>query len=505
MELVGPRVLAGIVSALALLAAPAVALADHGPTSIFFATSSTELLSRSVTGEAPNGPSRNPVVSQDQRNARVFAYESDASDILPGDTNGVTDVYAIFRREPFATNGTPWETGRVELLSRGLNGIQANGRSYGPAVDGNPRSGPSCVAFISDASNLVPGDTNRAPDAFVRDLRNGKITRVSTDSNSRQANGPTTEVAVSGDCGRVAFTSRASNLVLRRTDEPAWLNGRTTRAPRGRSQIYVKFRGGPKKDRDFRGLTFLASASNFKKAGSGDSYQPAWAPSGKFLAFTSTAGNLTKGDGNGQADVFLRKIDREFDVVDGKGTQTLDLETRLVSTNGAASGNGPSSSPTLTDSGQYVAYQTGASNLLPGDTNGVTDIAQADMRGRPPKQVFISRTQEGIGDGPSNRPALSGAAHSVWFDTEASNLRMQAHHLPDPNGQRDVVHRIRAFESAQVESLTTDDDYVGGPSQNVAISSRNNYVLFESTDWSLDPGRSTGGIQQVYLRYLAPQ
>ena len=85
--------------------------------------------------------------------------------------------------------------------------------------DGPGGDGPHCVAFISAASNLVNGDTNGKPDAFVADLRSGRITRVSVDSRGRQVNGTTSDVEVDGSCGRVAFVSDAHSLALTRT---AW-------------------------------------------------------------------------------------------------------------------------------------------------------------------------------------------------------------------------------------------------------------------------------------------
>ena len=82
------------------------------------------------------------------------------------------------------------------------------GRRRSPALDGDSHHAPHCVAFVSAASNLVPGDTNGQPDAFVRDLRtSGTTTRVSVDSRRRaRANGTTYEVSIDGDCERVAFT-----------------------------------------------------------------------------------------------------------------------------------------------------------------------------------------------------------------------------------------------------------------------------------------------------------
>src|SRR5436190_2978051 len=216
---------AALLCAVVLPAGSAFAQADSNRT--------TFLLSRAYDGGLPNGISRNAAVSHDQRIARDIAYESDAPTIVPGDTNGLTDVFVVHRAGPWGSNGTPWKIGSTDLVSHGLGGQPANGRSYRPVVDGASHHVPSCVAFVSDASNLVPGDTNGKPDAFVYNLGSKKIIRVSTDAHGRQSNGSTYEVSVDGDCERVAFVSDATNLALTKTKTLGWRTARTSRPPAG--------------------------------------------------------------------------------------------------------------------------------------------------------------------------------------------------------------------------------------------------------------------------------
>jgi len=73
----------------------------------------------------------------------------------------------VRRAEPYGDNGTPWQAGATVVASRGLGGQPANGPSTRPSLDGTSRVAPHCVAFVSAASNLVRGDTNGKPDAFV--------------------------------------------------------------------------------------------------------------------------------------------------------------------------------------------------------------------------------------------------------------------------------------------------------------------------------------------------
>ena len=97
-------------------------------------------------------PSRNPAISQDKRFGRLAAFEADSG--------GTTNVYVVRRADGYGENGTPWRAGETVLVSRGLGGQPANGPSIRPSLDGTSRVAPHCVAFVSAASNLVPGDTN---------------------------------------------------------------------------------------------------------------------------------------------------------------------------------------------------------------------------------------------------------------------------------------------------------------------------------------------------------
>src|SRR3954447_15423600 len=156
---------AGTLTALALLSALAAGLS--APASAKRASKRTTfLLARSYDGHFPDAPSRNGAISHDQRIARYMAFESDATDLVQRDSNGLTDVFLVRRQPPWGENGTPWVPGSTEIVSLAPDGAPANGRSYRPAVDGDAHHEPHCVAFLSDATNLVAGDTNGKPDAF---------------------------------------------------------------------------------------------------------------------------------------------------------------------------------------------------------------------------------------------------------------------------------------------------------------------------------------------------
>lgn len=151
-----------------------------------------------VTGAPGNGPSRNVAMNQ---NGQFGVFESDADNLVPGDTNGVTDVFW------FSWDGTQ-ATGVVRV-SVGPNGEQANGPSRAPSISDDGMT----VGFESEATNLVPPDTNGQPDAFVKYVQTGQIQRFATTDSGAEPNGPASQVVVSGDGSTVAFGSGASNII----------------------------------------------------------------------------------------------------------------------------------------------------------------------------------------------------------------------------------------------------------------------------------------------------
>jgi hypothetical protein len=477
------------------------------PATTIFGQATTTLLSRSVHGGVPNGPSRNAAVSRDGRFARIIAFESDASDITSGDTNGMTDVFAVTRAEPYTDQGSPWQIGSTVLVSHGIGGQPANGRSYGPSVSGDSKHPAGCVAFVSDASNLVPGDTNGVADAFLWDARTGKISRVSVGSGGQQSNAPTYEVSVSGDCTRVAFTSAATNLAPRSTRKLAWKSATTPPPPPGHTQIYVRFLAGAGPDRPFRGLTMLASASNAGQPGNGDSSQPNLSTSGKTVVFTSASTNLDRGDSSPSPDVYARTLRRKFKRFRrGRAAQTILRGTRLVSaTVSGAAGNGPSSHPAVSEDNRYVAYETQASDLIPNDSNGVSDVVRADLSASPPSQLAISKAGSTLGNGASTRASMSSVGHFVAFQSDASDLKMRPDLASDMNGVCDMMVGVVGLGAASVESLNALNRFVNSPSGAPSISARGNYVAFESADPLMDPSVQNPGVPSIYLRYLGPK
>ena len=251
-----------------------------------------------------------PSISSD---GRYVVFSSSASNLVSGDTNGLRDVFVRDRARCTTT--------RISVSS---SGAQANGVCYYPSIsaDGNR------AVFVSDATNLVTGDTNGAPDVFMRDISSGKTSRVNVSSANAQAVGsPNSDVDItawiSGDGEHVAFVSGGANLV-----------------PSDENENYDVF------VRDLNSnTTECVHISTSGEQGNGF----AWAHAcyinydGSIVTFSSDADNLVPGDINGAGDVFVR--DRN------QGTTT-----RVSGAIGGGESIGRSVDPTCSSDGSLIGF-----------------------------------------------------------------------------------------------------------------------------------------------------
>jgi hypothetical protein len=243
------------------------------------------LVSAAAGGGPANGPSRRPTShTLSGFPFHYVAFESDATNLVADDDNGVTDI--------FVTADFTFHAVSLTRASVGPGGIHANGPSRRPylAADGAAFNADVIVAFESDATNLVPGDTNGATDVFVRNLTTGVLERVSVATGGGQADGPSSIRRISEDGRYVVFTSDATNLVSNDTN--------------GATDIFVH-------DRVTRSTTRV----NVDSAGTesaGDAGNPAsvgFQRAADGIAFASGASDLVMGDTTGLVDVFLRRAD----------------------------------------------------------------------------------------------------------------------------------------------------------------------------------------------------
>jgi Tol biopolymer transport system component len=229
----------------------------------------TERVSIDSLGAQGNGDSRYPSISAD---GRYVAFHSVATNLVGGDTNGWLDVFVRDR-----------QSGTTERVSVDSFGAQGNGESLAPSISADGRY----VAFTSAASNLVSGDTNGAPDVFVRDRQSATTERVNIDSLGAQGNDSSSESrapSISADGRYVAFHGDATNLVSGDTN--------------GRADVFVRDRQS--------GTTERVSIDSLGAQGNVGSYDPSISADGRYVAFHSVATNLVSGDTNGFVDVFVR-------------------------------------------------------------------------------------------------------------------------------------------------------------------------------------------------------
>jgi hypothetical protein len=165
-------------------------------------------ISVSPSGVPGNGNSSHPAISGDNRKTRYVAFQSDASNLVAGDSNGATDIFVWSRPKGSQGLTLPQGAGSLQLVSVANNGSPANGASRYPSVDGSVQKGAHCVAFESDASNLAAGDTDTVTDVFVRDMSARKTYLV-----SRNIGTPATQPDLAGDCSKVAFVANGQVMV----------------------------------------------------------------------------------------------------------------------------------------------------------------------------------------------------------------------------------------------------------------------------------------------------
>jgi Tol biopolymer transport system component len=229
-------------------------------------TGKTRRLSVRPDGGEADGDSRDAAISAD---GRFVAFESVASDLVAGDTLGHRDVFVRDRK-----------TGLTERISVSSAAIEADGDSSDPAISANGR----WVAFTSAATDLVAGDTLGFDDVFVHDRKTGKTRRVSIGPGGTEAEGDSSDPAISADGRRVAFASQAANLVAGDT--------------KGFEDVFVRDR--------VAGTTTRVSVRSNGAEGDNNSSRPDLSGDGRFVAFASNATNLVKADTNSERDAFWR-------------------------------------------------------------------------------------------------------------------------------------------------------------------------------------------------------
>jgi len=296
------------------------------------------------------------------------------------------------------------------------------------------------VAFESQASNLVANDQNSNGDIFVHDRLTGLTKRVSVDSLGAEGDGPSREPAISADGRFVAFQSAASNLVVGDTNM-TW-------------DVFVHDCA--------TGITELASRNSAGVQANFLSGAPALSADGRYLAFASVATNLVPGDTNNLRDIFVR------DLLAGT-TVRASLDSNGVQANGA------SDLPSLRGDGLVVAFQSSATNLVPGDTNGATDVFLRDLGLDLTERVSLTESSTQA-NGSSSAAAFALDGLAVAFQSTASNLV-----AGDTNNQSDVFLRDLVLPTTQRISVAFNSAQPNAASERPSVSADGVLVAFVSS------------------------
>ena len=368
---------------------------------------------------------------------------------------------------------------------------QANGPSLNPVISPDGRY----LVFESRATDLVPNDVNNRADIFRKDLRTGEITLVSVDSNGIQGDGHSTRPQVSADGRYIAFQSEATNLV---TPDSA-----------GQFDIFL---------RDVvNQQTIRISVAGDNTLPNDNSFNPSISSTGRFVAFESDATNLAASDTNGFTDIFVRDRDVNGDgVFDQPGDQaTVRVSVEAPGNPDAlADGtntNGESHNASISATGDLVAFESEAGDIVTGDAGAFTDIFVVAWR-LPvtiTERVSIEDPSDpdGVVDGSnatgdSTRPRLSGDGRFVVFLSQADDLVIGDSNGGDPlNPVNDVFVRDRAFGTTTRVSVSSQGGESTRSCAEAAISPDGRFVAFTSDAPDLVVG-DTNSTFDIFLRDL---
>lgn len=392
-------------------------------------------------GEEANGTSFFPSLSDD---GRFVAFDSLATNLVADDTNVFRDVFVHDRKK-----------GVNKLVSLSVSGAKADMACHSPAMSANGRY----VTFLSTADLMEDGALFLLR-AYVRDVKKKKTTLVSLRSDGSAISTHVSQPSISGNGRFVAFVTKANDVVPGDTagTDDVFLHDRKT------------------------GQTVAVTRRPDGTPGGGDPSQASISKSGRFVAFDSTATDLVDGDGNGVRDVFV--FDRKK-----KKVERVCVPYDSGEANGV-SGNAPVS---ISADGRFVAFDSNASNLIPGDTNGKVDVFVFDRKKN--LTTRVSESTDGVASNSlSSQPAISPDGRFVTFQSYATNLVSG-----DDEGEADVFLHDRKTRTTVRLSQSAAGVGADDTSGRTALSKKANYIAFESIASNLIPG-VTNVKTDIFLR-----
>ncbi len=479
----------------------------------------TERVSVSSDEVEANGQSSKPSISA---NGNVVAFESDSDNLVADDTNFSLDIFVRNR-----SNGT------TERVSVNSDGDESNSSSFNPSIS----SDGTKVAFLSDSSNLVPGDTNSAFDGFVHTVGGGTI-RVSVATGGAEHDGSyVASVKISPNGLFVSFIANADNLspddggmsedafvhdiqnvVTERVsvgimnpdrNSPGnnYTAGVSNPSNDGSKIAFVSYADNLTSDPDTNGvqdlfirtLSSTPSERNTEKVeaydgyvsiedGDGNTHMGKTSPDGRYVVFATAAGNLLPEDTNGLDDIYL--YDRQDDI----------LELISVKYDGSPIDGSYTHSPSVSADGRYVVYGSAANDIVSGDNDFMSDIFIRDRLTNTNERIT---TAFGGGNPDSNSyaPIISADGNIVVFLSQATNLV-----ATDNGNNMDVFlwDRNGSGNKISLVSVSTAGIQADGESTALSMSDDGNFIAFVSRANNLsDDPEEQDNIEDVFVRNVS--
>lgn len=421
----------------------------------FTISPATTLVSKDSEGAVGTDVSAQSAIDE---TGRYIAFESQATNL--SDAATTLNRNHIYRKDTV--------TGEVLLVSSDDAGLEANNDSYSPRISDDGRY----VVFESLATNLSSISTGGTRQIFIKDLADTdqtdgevNIELVSRDTTGLVVADTTAENPdVSNDGRYIVFESTATNL--------------STLPANGATQIY-------RKDMLDDSIDMISRNTTQTEGGTGDSNRPAMSPGAQYIVFDSVAGSSLVTGASVIRSVYLVDMNNP------------DI-TELISVNDSGTqSDGASTNASVSDNGNYVAFESLATNLVAGDNNGVSDIFRSDRSGN---ETLLVSTADGTpsGNAASTGSSISSNGAYVAFESSASNLVAEG-----TLGLSDIfVRDLSTMPTVTIERINIPQSFIGeatSDSNNAAISADGRYVSFDSA-YDYD-ATDTNTIDDVYRSY----
>jgi hypothetical protein len=376
------------------------------------------LASTSSAGVKGNNDSLGPAMNGD---GTVVAFTSTATNLDPGDTDGLGDVYI-----------KDLASGDLTLASTSDGGSKGNDAS---SASGLSRDGTR-VVFESQATNLDPGDADGIDDIYVKDVTTGDLTLASATKSGVKGNGISARPAISANGRRAAFDSTSDNLVGADSDT--------------NQDVYVKIVA--------TGKLLLVSRSATGAKGNRFSHEPSLSGNGLKVAFASAATNLDPADTDTAEDIFIKNI------------PTGAVQLASTSDTGVK-GNDSSIFPVLSGDGKHVVFISRATNLDPADTTSDWDVYDKNLNTG--DILLVTATAKGVHGNQTNQAftSISGAGKLTAFESNATNLDGDdTDAVQDIYVKNSTICTIAGTSADESLAGTSGDDVICGEGGNDTIN-----------------------------------